>query len=97
MEKFDEFFFAAVIKWGEESQIGMAIEECAELIVAARKLSRVGGRVVSPTALEAFVDEIADVTIMMRQMALLVGVACVEERIAFKVARLSDRLNSKTN
>lgn len=97
MEKFDEVLFGAVVKWGDESQIGMAIEECAELIVAARKLSMVGGRVVSPTALEAFVDEIADVTIMMRQMALLVGVARVEDRIAFKVARLSDRLKSKTN
>ena len=83
----------AIEKWGEDSQIGMAIEECAECIVALRKLSRVGGRDIDSTKVhEAVIDEIADVTIMMRQLAMIFGFASVENRIKYKIERLKVRL-----
>ena len=71
----------------------MAIEECAECIVAMRKLSRVGGRDLDgDVAREAVIDEIADVTIMMRQLAMIFGFAQVENRINQKIERLRKRL-----
>jgi hypothetical protein len=82
----------AIEKWGEESQMGMAIEECAEFIVACRKLSRVGGREIKPESMAAFIDEVADVAIMMRQMTIIAGEYTVNERIAFKIDRLKTRL-----
>lgn len=82
----------AIAKWGEESQRGMAIEECAEFIVAARKVSRVGGREIKPQAVENVIDEIADVEIMMHQMGLIYGRDAINERIAFKIERLKGRL-----
>ena len=86
----------ALTRWGDESQMGMAIEEAAEFIVALRKCSRVGGREVSADANKAVIDEIADITIMARQMALIFGVAEVDQRIKYKIDRLKTRLeNSK--
>jgi len=93
----------AIAKWGEESQMGMAIEECGEMlvetnaalsrfIVACRKVSRVGGREVKPEAKEKLIDETADVFVVMRQMAIMLGRDAVNERIAFKIDRLKGRL-----
>jgi NTP pyrophosphatase (non-canonical NTP hydrolase) len=82
----------AVTRWGEESQMGMAIEECAEFIVAARKVSRVGGREVKPDAVTNLIDEIADVIVMMEQMAIIYGHEAVRQRVKFKIDRLKTRL-----
>lgn len=51
----------ALDKWGVQSQLQMAIEECAEFIVKAAKLYRNKN---NSTPLEV-IEEIADVKIMM--------------------------------
>lgn len=97
----------AIERWGHESQTGMAIEESAELsievllslskfILSARKVSRVGGRAVKPEAEEKLIDEIADVIVMMEQMALIYGYEQVDQRVKFKIDRLKGRLEAST-
>ena len=86
--EYDDVFMKALHTWGGEAQENMAIEECSELIKAICKLRRSSGS----AELKNLIDEIADVTIMMRQMAIAVGEDQVEERIAFKVDRLRERL-----
>lgn len=82
----------ALEKWGELSQRGMAIEEYAEAIVALRKLDRVGGREISDGAKSNAIDEIADVFVMSYQMAEMLGIDAVKDRIEFKIERLRNRL-----
>lgn len=88
---FDDVFQKALNTWGGESQENMAIEECSEFIKAVCKLRRDSGS----EPFKNLIDEIADVTIMMRQMAITVGEDAVNERIEFKVNRLRDRLGYK--
>jgi NTP pyrophosphatase (non-canonical NTP hydrolase) len=74
----------AIRRWGVDAQVGMAIEECAELIVALRHVDR--GR-------EADVaSEVADVLIMCAQMACIVGIDKVASEVERKLSRLSERL-----
>jgi len=81
----------ALATHGGKAQIQMAVEECAELIVAAQH--RVRGR--SDDA--ALISEVADVTIMMRQLRLLLGPAAVDRAIDAKVNRLAGRLQAVLN
>ena len=57
-------------QWGEKAQIGQAIEECAELIVALQKYTN---RKKHGT-IENILDEIADVEMMLAQMRLVLGI-----------------------
>ena len=76
----------AVEKLGPESQINMALEECAELIDALCKFRRecVGTLDV--------ITEIADVQIMCEQLAYMFGEQTVEDERKRKIERLSKRL-----
>lgn len=76
----------AVEKFGPESQINMALEECAELIDALCKFrrERVGTLDV--------ITEIADVQIMCEQLAYMFGEQTVEDERKRKIERLSKRL-----
>jgi NTP pyrophosphatase (non-canonical NTP hydrolase) len=87
-KEYDKVFMKALHTWGGEAQENMAIEECSEFIKAMCKARRKNGI----EELNAIIDEVADVTIMMRQMAIVVGEDKVEERIKFKVNRLTERL-----
>lgn len=82
----------AIACFGEASQQEMAVEECAEFILAMQKVKRVGGRKIKPDAIPNLISEIADVTIMMRQMALIFGEDAVNAQIEFKINRLKERL-----
>lgn len=88
---------AALEKWGFESQSGMAIEECAEFIVALRKMSRVGGRGLKPDAEAHAQDECADVLFTTMQMAVALGWEKVMERLQFKADRLEQRMEPTKN
>lgn len=76
----------AVEKFGPESQINMALEECAELIDALCKFrrERVGTLDV--------ITEIADVQIMCEQLAYMFGEQTVEDERKRKIERLQKRL-----
>lgn len=75
----------AISKWGTHAQISMAIEECSELITTLCHWAR--GRDCSPS------EEIADVLIMMHQLALMFGSENVQSKVDEKLERLRMRLS----
>ncbi len=83
----DLLFLRAAQKWGSGSQIDMAIEEMAELIVDIQHSKR--DMKMGKVPISKLVEEIADVTIMMRQLALLTDPDGVESAINRKMERLS--------
>jgi len=70
--------------WGENAQIGMAIEECAELIQAIMKRNRHH----NGTTDADIIEEIADVEIMLSQLRVIYGDDKVETIKQMKLARL---------
>lgn len=83
----DCLFIRAAQKWGSGSQIDMAIEEMAELIVDIQHSKR--DMKMDKVPISKLAEEIADVTIMMRQLALLTDPDGVESSINRKMERLS--------
>lgn len=73
---------AAIDHFGRHKQADVCIEECAELINAIQKYRRGRGTNVD------VITEIADVSIMCRQMALMFDVAEVDKEIDRKLERL---------
>lgn len=76
----------AVKAFGKESQEDMVVGEIGEL------LTMFGRRSQGRDSPEAWIDEIADVTIMMRQMAHIYGIENVDARIDEKLKRLSSKM-----
>lgn len=76
----------AVKAYGRESQICMAVGECGEF------LTLIGRQAQGRATDDAWIDEIADVFIMMLQMRSLWGETLVDDRIREKLIRLSSRL-----
>lgn len=76
----------AIETWGTDAQIDMAIEECGELITVLTQFRR-GRKEMLEVA-----EEIADVSIMMRQLRLIFGYRAVNKIEAEKLVRLKDRL-----
>ena len=83
---FDRVLSLAIQRYGTTAQIHMAIEEMAELTNALMKDMR--GRVTA----DDIITEVADVTIMMRQLSLMLGDDKVSAEIERKVNRLETRL-----
>jgi hypothetical protein len=86
-----EVYEKAVLQWGEASQLDMAIEECAELIVALQhwKRERIGT--------DKVIEEIADVEIMMGQLRVMFDGEKVDWRHRGKIQRLKERLKRARN
>ena len=76
----------AISEWGIEAQTNLAIEEMGELIVAINHHRR--GRV----GMDAIQEEIADVMIAMKQLAMIYGELGVDKFIEQKTQRLEQRL-----
>lgn len=83
-----DIYQQAINTFGEEYQIAKAIEECCEFIIEMNRRPAPGLDVVGAGTIEDAIDEIADVTIMIRQMRLIYGADAVDARIAFKLKRL---------
>ena len=79
-------------RWGGDAVIAKAIEECGELVAVLAKHQL--NEDVYGLRLEKIVDEIADVTIMMEQLARIYGWGDVEQRIEFKRERLRELVES---
>jgi len=80
--------------YGIDAQKEIAVEECAELIVAIKNNDRraATGKEVA-NSLAEIGSEIADVKIMCEQLAYLYGIEeVVNEQIEFKIARQFDRM-----
>lgn len=82
----EEIIRTAVYTFGPAKQKTMAVEECSELINALCKEQR--GR----TEPQDVITEIADVMIMMEQLAVIYGQGLVEAEKARKLSRLEDRI-----
>lgn len=78
----------ALATWGEENQIGMVTEECAELIVALAHMDRCRAQSVDVA------EELADVIIMAEQLRLVLEARGVDVTAVLdaKVSRLEARL-----
>lgn len=81
--------------YGIEAQKEIAVEECAELILAIKKQGRkkieTGRDAVQ--SLTEIAGEIADVRIMCEQLAYLYGIEeVVKEQIEYKIFRQLDRM-----
>ena len=85
---------SAYIKYGEAAEVGVAVEECAELIVALQKYIN---RSKSPESIDNILDEIADVEIMLASMRLMLEIDCetLRQRIDYKLDRLRSRMAVK--
>lgn len=84
----DEIYREAIDTWGADMQIDMFIEEASELIQALIKYKRGKGD------LNNIAEEIADVSIMLEQMAMMFD--CHNKSVGFKkfkLARLKNTLN----
>lgn len=77
----------AIENYGKVPQMVKAIEEMGELSTEiARNIIGVY------PADDKMIDEVADVTIMMRQLAIVFGEKAVEDRIEYKLTRLKGRI-----
>lgn len=74
-----ELYSKAIEKWGINAQLWMVVEECSELSNAIAKYKR--GRVLT----SAILEELADVSIMVEQIA---NYFCEAEFIRIKEAKL---------
>ena len=90
-EKRIELYKDAIAKWGEDAQVKMLYEECGELIAAVAQFSR--GR----TSHHDVMTELADVSIMVEQLATLMNYDDFEAEKDRKLMRLKERLESYGN
>ena len=84
----EQIYATAILEFGADQQINMAIEECAELTDALCKHRR--GRNTD----EDVITEIADVMIMAEQMAFLFGPEEVQAEKERKLKRLLERVRN---
>lgn len=81
----------AIATYGNEAQLCVAMEECAELIQAISKYKRYGSK-----AQEQLAEEIADILIVVEEVKLICGIK--DEQLKFyhdkKIARLKERLEN---
>ena len=79
-----ELYKEAIEKWGEDAQINMLNEECGELITAIAQFKR--GR----TSHHDVMTELADVFIMVEQIASMMNYDDFEKELDRKLMRLKD-------
>ena len=82
----------ALNRWGLNAQVGVAVEECAELIVVLQKYVN---RSKKPD-IDDILDEIADVEMMLAQMRLSLGIDddMLRKRIEHKFEKLNQYLSA---
>jgi NTP pyrophosphatase (non-canonical NTP hydrolase) len=89
----------AIEVYGRDAQIEMIIEECSELIFAIQKFKRCTDHDSDLRAKLLFNvrDEIADVSVMIKQAMLIFGVESVNERLEYKMFRLESKMIEDKN
>lgn len=87
-EQRKELYQKAILKWGELPQINMVYEETGELTTALARYMR--GRDTEADV----ITELADVSIMIEQMAVLFGYEDYEAEKDRKLERLKSRLEA---
>lgn len=84
-----ELYVDVLKTFGYAGQIMMLVEECGELLSAISKFRR------DRATEEDIVTELADVAIMVEQMAILFGLPEFEKEKNRKLKRLAKRLEEK--
>jgi NTP pyrophosphatase (non-canonical NTP hydrolase) len=88
--KHRDVLLSAIERHGKEPQWRQLQEECAELIAAVNRFLRK-----REGSVDALIEEIADVEIMVQQARLLVGNdALIDAAVEKKIQRLRERLDS---
>lgn len=82
---------AAVHHYGTVAQVDQAIEECLELALILQRLKR-RDRPVTPAHI---ITEIADVSIMVEQLAVIYGPTAVADQVDMKMRRLAQRMGAE--
>ena len=90
-EKKLKIYKTALSKYGEEAQLNMLYEEMGELLTAIARLKR--GRANHFDVM----TELADVSIMVEQMATLMSFDDFETEKDRKLNRLKEKLNGDNN
>lgn len=86
----------AVVTYGDEHQYWKAAEEFGELITAiAKRREAKEGTHEMVVARQNLLDEMADASIMLRQLQIMECAYSLEERVAYKLGRLAGRMESK--
>ena len=88
-----KIMLTALDQWGLNAQVGQAVEECAELIVALQKHIN---RTPRSDTIDNILDEIADVEMMLAQMRLVLKIDddTLRERIESKFEKLRQYLSN---
>lgn len=79
----------AIVEFGKKAQVWMALEEMSELSCAIARECR--GR----ASIEDIAEEVADVFIMMQQLAIMTDPKLVQEIVNKKIERLKRRIEAK--
>jgi hypothetical protein len=85
-----KLFEQAMEMWGTQAQLHMVIEEAAELIKATCKMERASSD--RAEALHDFIDELADVSIMVSQWVPEIGQERFDRARDLKMKRLAAKL-----
>ena len=86
----------AIKHYGQEMQIDKMVEEAAELITAIAKMRiALNSDEGITNEVANVIDELADVQIMTDQLTIMFGEANVNNRIAFKLTRLNQRIQDE--
>jgi NTP pyrophosphatase (non-canonical NTP hydrolase) len=88
MKRYTEVYRASLEKWGAEAQYDQAVEECAELIAVLKHFRR--GKVGEAEV----VSELADVVLMVGQLAYMFGEEKIEEAVEEKLRKLHQLLTA---
>lgn len=78
----------AVHHFGTDAQVDKAIEECLELALILQRLKQ-KDRPVAPVHI---ITEIADVAVMVEQLAIIYGPTAVSEQVELKLRRLAQKI-----
>jgi hypothetical protein len=92
MTDIDDIASRALLHFGHPTQSWKAMEELAELLLALIRYRRTDTAEACEMAEAAIIDEIADCTIMTRQLRLMYGPKEVDDRIHYKLHRLAQRM-----
>jgi NTP pyrophosphatase (non-canonical NTP hydrolase) len=79
---------SAIEAYGDYEQRQIAVEELAELIVALKHYER------HRVGVDAVVEEVADVIVVLAQLVAMFGEEAVESKVAEKSERLMRQINA---
>ncbi len=86
--QYREIYEKTLEKWGEKAQYDQLIEECAELIATLKHYER------GKANLENVVNELADVYLMVGQLAYMLGEDRLQQAVTRKITKLQDLLET---